>query len=65
MKRFATVLILALLLLPSLRLDSRKKPQAEPIFDVYLLIGQSNMAGRGWLFPSDKDVLDGRDRNPQ
>ena len=59
MKRFATVLILALLLLPSLRLDSRKKPQAEPIFDVYLLIGQSNMAGRGWLFPSDKDVLDG------
>ncbi len=28
-------------------------------FDVYLLIGQSNMAGRGWLFPADTAVMEG------
>lgn len=28
-------------------------------YDVYLLIGQSNMAGRGEILPEDKEVIDG------
>lgn len=58
MKKFLVILALILLLPGSLD-AAKKKKGAEDIFDVYLLIGQSNMAGRGWLFPSDQDVLDG------
>lgn len=48
--------LFALLLCP-FPLAGRKK--AEPVFDVYLLIGQSNMAGRGELLDSDREVMDG------
>lgn len=56
--------ILLLFLLPAALFDAagRKKNAKERIcdeFDVYLLIGQSNMAGRGYLFPDDKRSLDG------
>ena len=36
----------------------RQAPENDE-FDVFLLIGQSNMAGRGWLFPDDTAVMEG------
>jgi len=61
MRKAATgiLLICILLFAAAVPAGGRKKQKSEPIFDVYLLIGQSNMAGRGWLFDSDRDVLDG------
>jgi hypothetical protein len=32
--------------------------QAEGEYDVFLLIGQSNMAGRGWMIEADEQVFD-------
>lgn len=47
-----TVLLLSLSLGWTGRADTAE-------FDVYLLIGQSNMSGRGYLFPKDRVVMDG------
>ena len=35
-------------------IDTTPKPQIEDKYDIYLLIGQSNMAGRGYLTDADK-----------
>lgn len=61
MKKILGILAIAFLLLPQASEAAKKKKAAkDDIFDVYLLIGQSNMAGRGGLFPSDReDVIDG------
>lgn len=58
MKKILGILMIMLLLPVSVDAAKKKKVK-DDTFDVYLLIGQSNMAGRGWLFDSDKDVLDG------
>ena len=60
MKKLISIIAIMLLLAP-MTMDAAKKKKAakEDTFDVYLLIGQSNMAGRGGLFPSDSDIIDG------
>lgn len=65
--RFALAFIMLLMLVPEEAEARRKRKKLCNEFDVYLLIGQSNMAGRGYLFPHDKDALNGvfilNDRN--
>ena len=48
MLRYGIVLLTFILSLSAIELPAKEK------FDLYLLIGQSNMAGRGELTPSDK-----------
>ncbi|MBQ7269995.1 MAG: hypothetical protein IJS62_09155 [Bacteroidales bacterium] len=60
MKRLALVLLASVLFpLLSEAAGRKKTAGAEDGFDVYLLIGEANMAGRGFLDPRDKFALDG------
>ena len=60
MKRLLTALICALILVScgSARKADISSAQAEGEYDVYLLIGQSNMAGRGIMIEGDEQVFD-------
>ena len=62
MRRLSILFLLALLPAALCLAAGKKKATAGSAgdeFDVYLLIGQSNMSGRGYLFPKDKHVLNG------
>lgn len=63
MKRLIQLLLITACLFPvNSGAAGRKKADKNAIcdeFDVFLLIGQSNMSGRGYLFPDDKRVIDG------
>ncbi|MFR9602648.1 MAG: sialate O-acetylesterase [Rikenellaceae bacterium] len=53
MKNRVTILLTLLLLAVVATPLYAKKKSSKEKFDVYLLIGQSNMAGRGYMIPSD------------
>ena len=52
-RRFAIALALVAVLLSGIAPQAAAKKKAPAGYDVYLLIGQSNMAGRGKLLPKD------------
>lgn len=52
-RKFAIALALAAVLLSGIAPQAAAKKKAPAGYDVYLLIGQSNMAGRGKLLPKD------------
>lgn len=58
MRRFSLILFTLLLLVSCGGAKSVKTAQAEGEYDVFLLIGQSNMAGRGIMLEGDKEVFD-------
>ena len=51
------ILIVFLSLVCAGVLNAQNKAKADD-YDVYLLIGQSNMAGRGYMTEKDKEVFD-------
>ena len=38
--------------------SAREKAPLQDDYDVFLLIGQSNMAGRGYMIPGDEEIID-------
>lgn len=61
-KRFLLIITMFVLPVAGCLAAGKKKAASAQIsdeFDVYLLIGQSNMSGRGYLFPYDKRPIDG------
>ena len=58
MRRFSLILFTLLLLVSCGGAKSVKTAQAEGEYDVFLLIGQSNMASRGIMLEGDKEVFD-------
>ena len=58
MRRFSLILFTLLLLVSCGGAKSVKTAQAQGEYDVFLLIGQSNMAGRGIMLEGDKEVFD-------
>ena len=57
MKRFHIVTFLALMFGYASSLSAQADPEND-VYDVFLLIGQSNMAGRGYMLEGDDDVID-------
>lgn len=57
MRRFSLILFTLLLLVSCGGAKSVKTAQAEGEYDVFLLIGQSNMAGRGYMIEGDEDII--------
>ena len=53
MKKIFAILLSASLLCSAAATTAQAKKKAKPDYDVYLLIGQSNMAGRGTLLDKD------------
>lgn len=58
---YALILFLFLSACSAEAVPRRKKAAEKPAgeFDVFLLIGQSNMAGRGFLYEKDKEAMSG------
>lgn len=58
MRRVSLILLTMLLLVSCGGTKSVRTAQAEGEYDVFLLIGQSNMAGRGYMLEGDDQVFD-------